>query len=560
MKSRFLNTSPRVYIRQKDSHNTRPPVVRTGNQNETGKDSSSFSENNNTLIFEENRVVVAPYMIPRNVALLSGFHVGDLSLTASITPASAFLEKSIEESPVFPYKEGLNPSAFDQSQHDGFPEEVYPGFASPDPDKIAVSFNIKNKQNFDLIKLNKGDSFTDPSGPFYGSAGSGFVYYDHILNRWIDVGNRDPSTGAQRIYDPVFQLDLATIGTENLISSRDEQFLCQFAGSPYSVTAEGPNYVPTSPEDLRTRGYDKIGEPTSFFEAPYAPRYHAPTGSALKLSDYISDPIVVDRISVEMPVTFVRTQTTPTSPGPAGIDDGFGRDIDNYVFFVYVQNRTNSTPDSKIDVSSSLRYLVAKESFCAYNRDTLNQIAPGLLPLHSHSSQVEFQMGPNIASSSNVSIIQSRSLDLSMTFRPSTFDSFFGTTSKLPGRVNIMGGPLTGSVFVQNFWRGGQYASGTSGDIDVLQKGTGRFRNTNFRSNALSPTIEDQFCNPSPRAMATSFWSSLPETYTSGSGLGNPGFELSTVSTLPNVANQLRLFYFQQMSSYLELTPEPALT
>jgi hypothetical protein len=535
MKSRILNVSPRAYLRQKDSKNVIPAIVRTGNQNETGKKVSPFSENDGTIIFDQNKTVLAPYMIPKNIASLSGFLTGSLLMTGSINPGAAYLDKKITEESIYPFKESYNLSAYNKNFSPGFPAEVYPDFSSPDSDKAALFFNIGTNSNFDVIKVKKSDTLKDAAGPFLNQGGSGFIYYNHEERTWEDVGNRDPSSGTPIEYDPVFQIDetlAIAVPAENKISSGQGNFLSQFSSSPYSITSEGTNFVPKSKQILKTRGYDKIGEPTSFFEAPYAPRYHAPTGSSISLSSLISDPFVVDRISVSIPITLIRTQDVPTPVGPGRTDDGFGRDIDNHVFFVYVQNRSNASKDSVQDVSSSIRYLIAKESFCSFNKNTFDLVEPDLKPFHSFASITEFQMGSNIASSSKAPITLAKDVDLLMTFRPATFDRNFGTVSKLAGRVyHAPATFVTGSVFVQNFWRGGQYASGSSGEVTIPSPGSGNYRNINRRQDAESPTIESKFCKPSSRALISSFWEQYSETFTSGSGLGEVTKEINTSST-----------------------------
>lgn len=538
MKSRFLNVSPRAYIRQKDSRNIIPPIVRTGYQNEIGFEENPFSENDNTQIFKEKRVLLAPYMVPANIASDSGFLTGSLFLTGVLKPGSAYLDKKISSDPVRSFKEGPNPAAYKEGDYVGFPEELYPGFSSHDADKTAIVFNIGTTTDFDVIKIKESDSNLDPLGPFFGKSGSGFLYYDHVLKKWIDVGTRDPSTGAKLDYNPVFDLDdvnAFTATSENIIASGSDKFLCQFSSSPYSAISEGTNYIPKSKEDLCRRGYDKIGEPTAFFGAPFSPRYHATTGSSFSLSNLITEPFIVDRISVNIPVRFYRTQDPPSSPGPGMTDDGFGRDIDNHVFFIYVQNRSNVTKDTRQDVSSSIRYLVAKQSFCAFNEKTLDKVSNGLKPFHSLGSATEFKMVSNIASSSKKAIVEFQDVELNMTFRPTTFISSFGTTSKLAGRAYTATGPsiMTGSVFVQNFWPGGQYASGSASGITIPSKGTGQYRNINQRLGAIPPRIQDYFCNPSPRSIISSFWDGTSKIVSTGSGLGEPGYELDTCTVGP---------------------------
>jgi hypothetical protein len=551
MKSRFLNVSPRAYLRQTDSVNNLPQIIRTGYQNEQGETSESFSDSD-TQFFGTSREIIAPYMTSRSIAASSGFLTGTISFTGSISNRAAYLEKAVTGDPVYPFKESqVNPAIYNIStEGDGFPQNEYVGFSAAEYDKSALIFDISTSQDFDVLKINSGDTNLDPSGPFLGRGGSGFLYYNHKNRSWEDIGLRDPATGAAKSYDPIFTIDHDLISPENqyLIISGSDKFLCQFSSSPYSITSEGTNYVPKNTQALEARGYHRIGEPTSFFEAPYAPRYHATTGSSLKLSDYISHPFVVDRISVKVPISVLRTQTN--NPAPSSPDFGFGRDIDNYVFFVYVQNRSNALKDSPQDVSSSIRYLIGKESLCVYNQNTLDYVSIGLGPIHSFGRSISFSMSNRLASSpgSPTAITQTRNANLSLTFRPRTFNNVFGTTSKLAGSEDDQAGGgsyVTGSVFVQNFWRGGQTASGSSGGITIPEIASLNFKNLNVRLGSF-PAQADRavpYATPSPRSFISSFWEGSRDTITTGSGLGEPGIETSTVSTyLPSTTTPVVLF------------------
>lgn len=551
MKSRFLNVSPRAYLRQLDSVNSLPPIVRTGYQDQQGEISENFSDSD-TQFFGLNREILAPYMISRSTAAASGFLTGTISFTGSIKNNSAYLFKAVTGDPVYPFKENnVNPSTYNiLTEGEGFPEEEYVGFSANEYDKSALIFDISTNQDFNVLKVNPGDTKLDPSGPFLGMSGSGFLYYDHEKKSWEDIGLRDPSTGASKSYDPIFTIDHDLISPENqyLIIAGTDKFLCQFASSPYSITSEGTNYAPRDRSALEARGYHRIGEPTSFFEAPYAPRYHATTGSSLKLSNYISHPFVVDRISVKMPISVFRTQTN--NPAPSSPDFGFGRDIDNYVFFVYVQNRSNAKKDSIQDVSSSIRYLIGKESLCVYNQNTLDYVSPGFGPIHSFGRSISFSMSDRTASFPGPPTVvsQRRDANLSLTFRPQTFNNVFGTTSKLAGSEDDQAGGgsyVTGSVFIQNFWRGGQNASGSSGGITIPEIASLNFKNLNVRLGSY-PAQSDRsipYLISSPRSLASSFWEGSPEIISTGSGLGEPGIETSTVSTYsPSISTPVVLF------------------
>lgn len=531
MKSRFLNVSPRAYIRQTDSVNVLPPIVRTGYQREMGVTSSAFIENDNTIVFGDNNSLMAPYMLPTAFAQRSGFLTGTLVLTATLQSSTAYLQKAVTNPPGEPFIEGSNPSGYFNldGENLGFIESVYPGFSSETSDKIAITFDLTNTVTQNVYKLNRFQSQRDINGEFYNNPGSGFVYYNASTKRWTDIGVRDNSTLALKQYNPSLRMPDSSLTTAGYysINGRDSEYMCQFSSSPYSIAAEGTNYVPKDRSALKARGYDRIGDPTSFFGAPNAPRYHAPYDHTFKMSDYISQPLVLDRISLKIPITFLRTQIPYT--GSVTTDAGFGRDIDNYVFFVYVQNRSNATKDSKQDVSSSIRYLIANKSFCAYNRDTLNLVQTGQLPIHDHGKAVKFEFLKDEATTSGSATRKTKTEEINMSFRPRTYTSTFGALSKLPsdGFVSATSSRVTGSVFVSHFWKGGQFASGSLGTISRVDNTT----NLNVRSGSILGNQDSSLLAiASPRALVDSHWKGTSEMISSGSGIGTAGFEPQTVS------------------------------
>jgi hypothetical protein len=516
-KSKFLNVSPRVYIRQRDSVNILPRILRTGYQNELGDETNKFDDGE-TVIFEDNQTVLAPYMIPSGSAALSGFFTGSLSLTGPITDRASYFDKAVDNDPIFPFKERfktISETSFDV----GFPQNEYPGFSSPPSDKAALVFDMSSPNDFNLTKLKLSDSLRDPTGPLYNQRASGFAYYNHANKTWNDVGIEDRASSAAIDYDPIFNLDSTSLASaENLINGNENSFMGQFTSSPYALVTE-TFYQPHTIDALKSRGYHKIGEPTSFFGAPHSPRYHAKENQSIKLSDYITAPFVVDRIEAKFPVLARRTQTPP--PGGPPYAGGFARDIDNYVFFIYVQNRTNVTTDSTHDVSSSIRYLIGKESFCFSNQQTLNEAIPNLKPIHDVSQSFFINMGSYVGASISLGT------DVYLNFRPKTFNQEFGTTSKLAGRGDPAFGPdVTGSVNIRHFYRGGQYASGNLA-IPHLMDST---YNLNARIESFKPV--EKFSDPSPRSLITSFWEGTPSTFVSGSGFRSPGVDTATVSLI----------------------------
>lgn len=544
MSSRFLNVSPRAFIRDLDNENIFAPIQRVSGQKDLETFLTPFSDSD-TIIFENNVVVTAPYMLSPARARSSGFFTGSLRVTASIKDRNSYQSRRVvtDRLAEYPYREstGAGPIAFKSgSEIEGFPESIYPGFSFKANDKISVSFNMPAQNSIALTKLNRVQSARDPSGPLYLAQRSGFVYYSPTNRNWSDVASRDPSTGNTiSNYDPSLSLaGTSAVSGYFQLAQNNNRYLSQFSSSPYSITSESPYYAPGDETALKARGYHVIGEPTSVFGAPNSPRYHARSDETFKMIDYSDFALAVDRISVNIPVRVYRTQMPPTGSGET-TDLGFGRDIDNYVFFVYVQNRSNATEDSKQDVSSSIRYLIAKESFCFYNSPTLDTVSGGLLPIHDYGFSAPFSMSHNVASSSGSPVEIQQDFNVSLNFRPLSFNSVFGTTSKHACDINVGGNKITGSVYIQNYWTGGQRASGSLGQFGRVNTTS----NLNVRSGSIPSNFSNPFLQASPRSLVSSFWEGTSDLIDSGSGFSTSGVEIGTVSNYDTSSETIALIF-----------------
>jgi len=467
MKSRILNVSPRAYLRDLDSENVLPPIVRTGYNGSLGYEPSTPFDDTTTII-NETQVMLAPYMV---TASLAGFSTGTLFITSSYKDRSAYLSRPVVNDPISPYQESFNTSPFSigTSRNTGFPAEIYPGFTSSAENRLAISIDITPTSDFVNTRISRDDSLLDAAGEFYDNPKSGFIYYNFANHQWDNIGLNDPSTGVDLSYTS--QLT----SSSGRISDGNRRVMSQFCSTPgvaYKVSgtlADRMSDELNSINKLRTYGYDFIGYPTSFFEGPYAPRYHATKDQVLKLSNYIKHPIVCDRIQVSLPVTFKRIQD-PNSVADA--DFGFGHDVNNHTFFLYVQRRTQATADSVTDVSSSIRYLIANKSFQSVNRNSFpanlrTSITAGTIRLGdtNDSLSVISTLTRQTASSAGARVVQQGSFQVNMSFRPRVYDQFYGSVSRLSAFDNTA--VDDSEVLVRNFWRGGQYASGSVDTIST---------------------------------------------------------------------------------------------
>jgi hypothetical protein len=506
MKSRILNVSPRPYLRDLDSKNVLPAIVRTGYQNEIGSKNEPFNDAD-VLVYTSSQVI-APYMIPSASA---GFTTGSLIFTSNIKDSTSYLDKPVVNGVLSPFIEYSNPAGYNLGSEDkGFPQNTYPGFSSPEKDKIAITIDITPSAEKKLTRLSRADSISgSAAGEFYDSTHTGFAYFNFVNKTWDYVGETDPVTGADLNYTSILT------SSDARMTSGHRKMMSQFCSTPNVAGSTNPaaGLAPTTVSQQYDRGYDKIGEPTSMFEAPYAPRYHANQNQTIKLSDYIKHPIVVDRFSVELPVKSRRIQNPPVD-ATWSRDTGFGRDIDNYVVFLYTQNRSNAVKDSITDVSSSIRNLVARKSFCFYNTQTFSSGLQAQPIIHDAAYSASFSMTSTQAKTAGVRQIEEIDANVYMTFRPTTFNQYYGGQSKYGAfRENASS---KDNIILQHFWRGGQYASGSTNDSFVrwgsstytLNKMAGYEAESGSMNQSLVATV------PSQRALISSFWKSSQDTRT----------------------------------------------
>jgi hypothetical protein len=241
-------------------------------------------------------------------------------------------------------------------------------FAEPLANKHKIFFDISSNEERVLGRYSKGrGDVLDPSGPFAGQNLTGFCYYNKDLARWEQIGERDPLTGEEILYDYGVVEDNQDFTQWGIISGT-ASFPKQFMSSP-GFDTDDKGYSPGGPlinlfreRSLReTHEWPKIGTPTVAYFAPFATKYHATSSQTIKMSDYINHPFLVEKIVLDIPV---RAQKLRRSIGAQ--DD----DQDDYVFFIYRQkrrlNRDILALDTSYDISGSDRYIIASGSATFY--------------------------------------------------------------------------------------------------------------------------------------------------------------------------------------------------
>ena len=255
--------------------------------------------------------------------------------------------------------------------------------------------------------------------------GSGFLYYSPKRKAWIEkrytssTSNiREPDANSA-FYDAnniIHKSPILTYGVgTRLYSSTTGQNGSNSVMSQFSWSPQMGYYLPFE-EHRNQIGYQKIGWPTSLFNAPNAPRYHGFDEETIKMGDYITAPFIVKKIVVDIPIKSYRrfrnfsdfpiigpyNYATPPV-GTSNVEAAYARyvtnkkDMDNYVFFLYRQSRTAKEKDSIEDRTTSRRFLIASASLCFYNSQAFGKAEDDLRPMNPDSLSISFKEISNSA-------------------------------------------------------------------------------------------------------------------------------------------------------------------
>lgn len=348
MSTKFLRKTARRLIRDFDQfQDAYPQLIRSSDPINNGVDRSVQFSDTKTLLFADNDTTF-PAMVPVGSTAMPSSSINAL---VEITPAA------IEQRPQMPgSSESLRP--FDESlfylpatYENTSSIALAPGFNIPVRNKIGIPIDITSQQEKFLFRLGYTDTNADSGGLFYGQASTGFCYYNFDLKRWEDIGLSQNYVGHMGNATAVPLTSYYTFDGQ-------DYFMSQFVGTPNAIGQQTTGY---RPNDVAIGyGYNKIGYPTEFFDAPFAPRYHATSSQGLLLSNYIAQPFELERIDVKLPFVARRKHGNQTGGATDPFESAL-RDVDNLVFFLYRQVGNIDDP------LATQRFLISHESLTFYN-------------------------------------------------------------------------------------------------------------------------------------------------------------------------------------------------
>lgn len=466
MSTKFLRKSTRRLIRDYDQfQQVYPSPIRSSDPLNNGIDSQARFDDTSTLSFTTINASF-PAMLP----------IGESSLpSSSINAIISLQSRAIEQRPNLPGgTPGLTPfnelifnlpATYENTASIAFA----PGFNIPNRHKIGIPIDITSQQEKFLLRLAFSDTNADAGGYFYGRAGTGFCYYNFVEKRWEDIG-LVPNVYKGYMGD-VTPADETTFDGQNY-------FMAQFVGTPNTSFIKATFPTPTigTQQDLTHDGYPKIGTPTEFFDAPYAPRYHATASQGLQMSDYIQQPFVLERVDVKIPIVARRKHGNQTGGSPTDFYESSLRDIDNLVFFLYRQSGNSQL--------TSQRFLIAHESISFYNNQINTDVS-----FTSHNPI--FSYDHNLSLSSSAESLFTGSITFSM-YPKMTSPNFAGISSFV---VNNTAASRYERASTLNYWTGPMLVSVASsinkvdGDLSLDNNPFWREKNTNFNSTVFDASL-----------------------------------------------------------------------
>lgn len=403
-KSGITNHSPRVSIRERDDNPGRyPSKLSSADYDRRGKTKTPFdatlvinyltqSSNISDMtevqypvkLFQNQLNKLGPFATSPNTnsnlkttgSILRGVsdnildigHMRGYSTQASTSAGAIGWVKStnswINEEPALPFTEdriNINDTAFYQTGSNTTGAKLSGRLQS----KISFKVNISTDQEriftrASQVRLNQAD----PEGEFFNQDITGFCYYNFNTKKWDQLGLTDPATGKPTHFDYATENrggPSTVVAGQINIHSGTNNYANQFKPSSHTEPRAG--------QAARIRkGYNRIGVPTITALAPFSTKYHATASQALKMSSFIDHPFVLEKVVVNLPIRAQRKHRFLYDDNKKARTDC--RDQDDYVFFMYRQQRSlssDSGPDSKFDVSGSQRFLICSGVMTFYN-------------------------------------------------------------------------------------------------------------------------------------------------------------------------------------------------
>jgi len=228
------------------------------------------------------------------------------------------------------FTKGEDLTAFDDSRIDirgdvfyevGTPENIYPGFSSKLSDKTQIVIDISSAIKSSIGYNTKGSqpksqtSLNDTSGARQRL----MAYYNPTIKKWETIArgiNSNYSDQSQIIYNSI--MNEAVIGFGPLASG-------------FQLIGTSSNSSINNAKLLDDNVLASLEKPISNFGFPFSGKYHATSSQTFKMSSYINQPFVVEKVVIDFDAEFegVGKNTYVGKFGPTfGYNNGAGNESD----------------------------------------------------------------------------------------------------------------------------------------------------------------------------------------------------------------------------------------
>ena len=406
MSAKRTRVSPRVRIQEADLASSKPASINAG----FAVGSVPPFADNRTIIFNEASNILYPVMLPSGSALAD---VSGITARGRPTPGAADVHDSVQAGSLTPYNETdkLYPSRSFYID----PDSTMPSsFGGPLSSRVAIKIDITPSAEKFIYRCPQRHIDNAPAPREFTTVGTGFCYFNFVSKTWDDIGRLDQLTGAPTKTDQAAAAIASGYSSEPYAITSSVYYTGQFI-PPNNANTRANGIDQLSSDRALAMGVLKTGTPTTTFFAPAASKYHARSANVIRMSDYISQPILLEKVKIDLPIVARRTHSSSSYYNPlSGLyvaNDTHCREMDNYVFFLYRQVRNvfpqglllePLTRDNKTDVSGSNRYLIASASVCFYNKPSYDGGLFGIgsskldslgeFPFHSPAFSYNFDM------------------------------------------------------------------------------------------------------------------------------------------------------------------------
>lgn len=334
-RSRMRMLPPRVQLQQRDAlTGSYPTNVRFSIDGRTGNYPVNFDDIYTVPFLSSNKYIPAIGFSENNIWLTNS---QSNDLTSSIVTTGSVRSQVIEGLPFFHFTPGQDLTPFrdnDQPAVDGKSEnnpffvtgsaasEVGEGFNSPlwSKDKIEIDISVTAACSgtmflsgvFFTSSLTQGTSNGNPTAPANTQGLSQeMMYYNFVEKKWEGAGLGYPVGFLNRglLGDTAGPLPNGT----NPRLPYDNKIMMGFAPGIVNLAA-GIDATQNSIFRTQVTGVfewqSSAGEPITSFGFPYHPKFHATGSQCLKMSDYITEPFLLEKVVVEMSAAYTIFATT----------------------------------------------------------------------------------------------------------------------------------------------------------------------------------------------------------------------------------------------------------